>query len=170
MLDKLKVGNTATIGFYTEDDELNDFMDKMGNRFVITEVEIDEDDEGQPTGYLWGVNLEHKVICPYHFEYGDITDIEETNLDTDKLKDLKVYKEPSELSKGDIIHIKSLKQYEEDGGEITELVERFAEKDLKVISVSEEVDEWGYRTVLAESQNGSLVSFTEFEIDYIIGE
>lgn len=167
MLDKLKVGNTATIGFSTEDEELNNFLDTFGNEIVITEV---EEEDGELTGSFWGVNLYHKIHCPFHIEFMDVTDINETNLSVNDFKDFKICKESSELSKGDIIHIKSLKQYEEDGGEITELVKRFAEKDLKVISVSEEVDDWGYRTVLAESQNGSLVSFTEFEIDYIIGE
>lgn len=167
MLDKLKVGNTATIGFYTDDEELNAFLEIFGNEIVITEV---EEEDGELTGNFWGVNLYHKIHCPFHIEFMDVTDIDETNLNVNDFKDFKICKEPSELSKGDIIHIKSLKQYEEDGGEITELVKQFAGKDLKVISVSEEVDEWGYRTVLAESPNGSLVSFTEFEIDYIIGE
>lgn len=167
MLDKLKAGNTAVIGFSTEDEELNNFLDTFGNEIVITEV---EEEDGELTGNFWGVNLYHKIHCPFHIEFMDVTDINETNLNVNDFKDFKICKESSELSKGDIIHIKSLKQYEEDGGEITELVKRFAEKDLKVVSVSEEVDDWGYRTVLAESQNGSLVSFTEFEIDYIIGE
>ena len=167
MLEKLKVGNTAIIGFTTEDEELNDFLGTFGNRVVITEV---EEEDGELTGNFWGVNLTHKIHCPFHLDYMDVTNIDETNLDVEEFADFKICKEPSELAKGDIIHIKSLKQYEEDGGEITELVKQFAEKDLKVISVSNEADEWGYRTVLAESQNGSLVSFTEFEIDYIIGE
>ena len=167
MLEKLKVGNTAIIGFTTEDEELNDFLDTFGNRVVITEV---EEEDGELTGNFWGVNLTHKIHCPFHLDYMDVTNIDETNLDVEEFADFKICKEPSELAKGDIIHIKSLRQYEEDGGEITELVKQFAEKDLKVISVSNETDEWGYRTVLTESQNGSLVSFTEFEIDYIIGE
>ena len=31
--------------------------------------------------------MEHKVICPYHVEYGDISDIEETNINVDELND-----------------------------------------------------------------------------------
>ena len=31
--------------------------------------------------------MEHKVICPYHVEYGDIADIEETNINVDELND-----------------------------------------------------------------------------------
>ena len=165
MTDKFKVGNTAIVGV-TEDEELNNFLDTFGNRIVITEV---EEEDGELTGNFWGVNLTHKVHCPFHLEFMDITNIDETNLDIDNFENFKVFKEPSELEKGDIIHIKSLKQYEEDGGEITDLVRQFAEKDLIVVSVSEEADEWGNRIVWAETKNGSLVSFTEFEIDYILG-
>ena len=162
----IKVGNTAIIGFNTEDEELNNFLDTFGNRIVITEL---EEEDGELTGNFWGVNLTHKVHCPFHLEFMDVTNIDETNLDVSKFQDFRVFKEPSELAKGDTIHIKSLKQYEEDGGEITELVRQFAEKDLTVVSISDEADEWGNRAVWAETKNGGLVSFTEFEIDYILG-
>lgn len=85
-LEALKVGNTAVIGFTTEDDELNEFLDTFGNRIVITEV---EEEDGEPTGNFWGVQLTHKVHCPYHIEYRDITNIDETNLDVSKFNDFK---------------------------------------------------------------------------------
>ena len=86
LLEKFKVGNTAIIGFVTEDDELNEFLDTYGNRIVITEI---EEEDGEPTGNFWGVNLTHKVICPYHIEYRDISNIDETNLDVSKFNDFK---------------------------------------------------------------------------------
>lgn len=86
MTDKFKVGNTAIISSSTEDDELNEFLDTYGNRIVITEI---EEEDGEPTGNFWGVQLTHKVHCPYHIEYGDITNIDETNLDVSKFNDFK---------------------------------------------------------------------------------
>ena len=47
MIEKLKVGNTAVIGFTTEDDELNEFLDTFGNRIVITEVEEEDGCRGK---------------------------------------------------------------------------------------------------------------------------
>lgn len=85
-MDKFKVGNTAVIGFNTEDDELNEFLDTFGNRIAITEV---EEEDGELTGNFWGVNVVHKVVCPYHLEYKDITNIDETNLDVNQFKDFK---------------------------------------------------------------------------------
>lgn len=82
MTDKFKIGNTAVIGFTTEDDELNEFLDTYGNRIVITEI---EEEDGEPTGNFWGVQLH----CPYHLEYQDITNIDETNLDVSKFNDFK---------------------------------------------------------------------------------
>ena len=86
LFEKFKIGNTAVIGLSTEDDELNEFLDTFGNRVVITEIEK-EDDEF--TGNFWGVNLTHKVYCPYHLEYNDVTNIDETNLDTNNFNDFK---------------------------------------------------------------------------------
>ena len=76
-MEKLfKVGNTAVIGLSTEDEDLNNFLDTYGNRIVITEI---EEEDGELTGNFWGVNLTHKVHCPYHLEFMDITNIDETN-------------------------------------------------------------------------------------------
>ena len=86
MTDKFKVGNTAVIGFTTEDDDLNEFLDTFGNRIVITEVETDN---GELTGNFWGVNLLHKVHCPYRIEYRDVTYIHDDNIDTNKFNDFK---------------------------------------------------------------------------------
>ena len=85
-LEALKVGNTAIVGYSDEDDELNEFLDTFGNRIVITEV---EEEDGELTGNFWGVNLTHKVECPYHIEYRDVTNIDETNLDVSKFNDFK---------------------------------------------------------------------------------
>ena len=76
LLSKFKVGNTAVIGLSTEDEDLNNFLDTYGNRIVITEI---EEEDGEPTGNFWGVQLTHKVHCPYHLEYMDVTNIDETN-------------------------------------------------------------------------------------------
>ena len=72
LLEKFKVGNTAVIGLSTEDEDLNGFLDEYGNRIVITEI---EEEDGEPTGNFWGVQLTHKVHCPYHLELMDVTNI-----------------------------------------------------------------------------------------------
>lgn len=80
--EKFKTGNTAVIGFSTDDEDLNEFLDTFGNRIVITEI---EEEDGEPTGNFWGVNLTHKVHCPYHLEAMDITYIHDDNIDIDSL-------------------------------------------------------------------------------------
>lgn len=82
-MEKLfKVGNTAVIGLSTEDEDLNNFLDTYGNRIVITEI---EEEDGELTGNFWGVQLTHKVHCPFHLEFMDITNIDETNYDINEV-------------------------------------------------------------------------------------
>jgi hypothetical protein len=82
-MEKLfKVGNTAVIGLSTEDEDLNNFLDTYGNRIVITEI---EEEDGEPTGNFWGIQLTHKVHCPFHLEFMDITNIDETNYDINEI-------------------------------------------------------------------------------------
>lgn len=82
-MEKLfKVGNTAVIGLSTEDEDLNNFLDTYGNRIVITEI---EKEDGELTGNFWGVQLTHKVHCPFHLEFMDITNIDETNYDINEI-------------------------------------------------------------------------------------
>ena len=85
-LEALKVGSTAIVEYSDEDDDLNEFLDTFGNRIVITEV---EEEDGELTGNFWGVNLTHKVHCPYHIEYRDVTYIHDDNIDTSKFNDFK---------------------------------------------------------------------------------
>ena len=164
--EKFKTGNTAVIGFSTDDEDLNAYLDTFGNRIVITEI---EEEDGEPTGNFWGVNLTHKVHCPYHLEARDITNIDETNYNVEDFANFKTFKDWSELAKGDTIVIKTVDQYDEDGDEITELVEKYAGCFLKVLAISEDRNEFGERTVTAQSQEGDIVTFTETEIDSIIG-
>ena len=49
--EKFKTGNTAVIGFSTDDEDLNEFLDTFGNRIVITEI---EEEDGEPTGTFGG--------------------------------------------------------------------------------------------------------------------
>ena len=168
LLEKFKVGNTAVIGFYTEDDELNDFLDDYGNRVVITEI---EEEDGEPTGNFWGVNLTHKVHCPYHLELRDVTNIDETNHNVEDFADFKCLEDLEEtldVEVGNKILIKTVEEYEEDGDEVTELVEKFAGQTLEVVSVSSITNEFGERYIIAQSEEGDLVSFTEHEIAKIL--
>lgn len=168
MLEKFKEGNTAIVGCSTDDEELNEFLDTYGNRVVITEVEIED---GEPTGNFWGVNLTHKVYCPYHLELRDVTNIDETNYNVDELLafPFKEIKDVKDVAKDDTIVIKTVAEYEEDGDEVTELVEKFAGQKLTVLSVSNEINEFGERCITAQSKEGDIVTFTEHEIATVLG-
>lgn len=165
LLEKFKVGNTAVIGLSTEDEDLNEFLDEYGNRIVITEI---EEDDGEPTGNFWGVQLTHKVHCPYHLELMDVTNIDETNYNVEDFADFKTLKEPYEVEAGDIVRIKSIEEYEDNDDEITELVEKFAGKEMTVVSVNHELNEFGEMSITAKSAEGDIVSFTEHEIAKIL--
>jgi hypothetical protein len=41
MIEKFKVGNTAIIGYSTDDEKLNEFLCDYGDRVVITEIETE---------------------------------------------------------------------------------------------------------------------------------
>ena len=165
LLEKFKVGNTAVIGLSTEDEDLNEFLDEYGNRIVITEI---EEEDGEPTGNFWGVQLTHKVHCPYHLELMDVTNIDETNYNVEDFADFKVLREPYEAVIGDKILIKTIEEYEDNDDEITELVEKFAGKEMTVISVNHELNEFGEISVTAKSEEGDIVSFTEHEIAKVL--
>jgi hypothetical protein len=166
LLSKFKVGNTAVIGLSTEDEDLNEFLDEYGNRIVITEI---EEEDGEPTGNFWGVQLTHKVHCPYHLELMDVTNIDETNYNVEDFADFKTLKEPYEVEAGDTVRIKSIEEYEDNDDEITELVEKFAGKELTVTSVNHALNEFGEISFIAKSEEGDLISFTEHEIAKVLG-
>ena len=67
----------------------------------------------------------------------------------------------------DIITIISLEEYEEAGDEITSLIKEFAGSTLEVISVSEDINEFGERTITAHNHLGT-VTFTDHEIKEIL--
>lgn len=168
LLSKFKVGNTAIIGLSTEDEDLNEFLDEYGNRIVITEI---EEEDGEPTGNFWGVQLTHKVHCPYHLELMDVTNIDETNYNIDELLafPFKEIKDVEDVAKDDTIIIKTIAEYKEDGDEVTELVEKFAGRKLTVLSVSDEVNEFNEHQITAQSKDGDIVTFTEHEIAKVLG-
>lgn len=166
LLSKFKVGNTAVIGLSTEDEDLNEFLDEYGNRIVITEI---EEEDGEPTGNFWGVQLTHKVHCPYHLELMDVTNIDETNYNVEDFADFRTLKEPYEVEAGDTVRIKSIAEYEDNDDEITELVEKFAGKELTVTSVNHDLNEFGEISFIAKSEEDDLISFTEHEIAKVLG-
>ena len=100
-LEALEVGNVAIVGYSDEDEDLNEFLDTFGNRIVITEV---EKENGKPTGNFWGVNLTHKVHCPYHIEYRDVTYIHDDNIDIDSLH-IENYKHVEMNEDGEFIEV-----------------------------------------------------------------
>ena len=73
------------------------------------------------------------------------------------------------MAKDDTIIIKTVAEYEEDGDEVTELVEKFAGQKLTVLSVSDEVNEFNEHYITAQSKEGDIVTFTEHEIATVLG-
>ena len=51
---------------------------------------------------------------------------------------------------------------------MTELVEKFAGQTLEVVSVSPITNEFGERYIIAQSEEGDIVSFTEHEIAKVL--
>ena len=66
-----------------------------------------------------------------------------------------------EVKYGDIIKIKPLEDYEEDGGDITELVKKFAGQEC---TVHKGVVEGGIRVFLAGNSDLGSCSFKDYEI------
>ena len=67
----------------------------------------------------------------------------------------------NEIKYGDIIEIKSLEDYEEDGGDITDLIKRFAGQKCTVYKV---VEEDGEITISARNSDLGSCSFKEYEV------
>ena len=67
----------------------------------------------------------------------------------------------NEIKYGDIIEIKSLEDYEEDGGDITDLIKKFAGQKCTVHKV---VEEDGEITISAGNSVLGSCSFREYEI------
>lgn len=108
-----------------------------------------------------------ELVLEIETEYRDRTEHEETTLahnEPTKIYDL------TNISKGDEILIKTVEDYEEENDEITELVEKFAGKVLKVLSVLEDTNEWGEHTILASHHEFGTCTFTEHEIEAIVKE
>ena len=61
--EKYIVGRKVVLRNVTEDNDLDNFTEEYGDEVVITSIE---------GAYFWGVNMEHKVVVPYHMEYQDI--------------------------------------------------------------------------------------------------
>lgn len=68
----VKVGNTITVKYITEDEDLDAFTEKYGQELIVTDIEDD---------YLWGVSLNNSVSCPYRIEVQDVVSIEDTEHD-----------------------------------------------------------------------------------------
>lgn len=70
-----------------------------------------------------------------------------------------------DIAKNDIVRLKNVAEYEEDGDEITELVEKFAGSYAKVLGKTEHVNEFGESTYALKILNTKeLVTATDHEI------
>ena len=80
-----------------------------------------------------------------------------TTNEVNLMKEIKL----SEIKYGDIIEIKPLEDYEEDGGDITDLVKKFAGQKCTVHKV---VEEDGEITISAGNSDLGNCSFKEYEV------
>ena len=85
-----------------------------------------------------------------------------------KITEIKI----TEIEIGDIVLLKTIKELEEDGEEITDLVKEFAGKTMKVISIDNVINCFGERTYVLEELNKTtgLMSATDHEIAKIYKE
>lgn len=73
----------------------------------------------------------------------------------------------TEIKVGDIVLLKTLEQYEEDGEELTELVEMFAGQYFTVKGIDKELNDFGekvYTVVRLNDENFGILSVTDHEI------
>lgn len=80
------------------------------------------------------------------------------SIQTIKLEDIQV---------GDLVRIQNL-QYYCSLDEVTELVEKFADKVCVVVSIDETRNEWGERTYIASTKEDGMCSFTDHEIETVM--
>lgn len=72
-----------------------------------------------------------------------------------------------EIKIGDIVLLKTVEQYEEDGEELTELVEMFAGQYFTVKGIDKELNDFGekvYTVVRLNDENFGILSVTDHEI------
>ena len=80
--------------------------------------------------------------------------------------------ELKEIKTGDLVLLKSIEEYEEDGDEITELVEKFAGHTMQVLKVEKDPNEFGERTyqLVALNMEVGFITATDHEIAKIYRE
>ena len=74
-----------------------------------------------------------------------------------------------DVAVNDLIKLKTVAEYEEDGDEITELVEMFAGDYAKVIGTTSDFNEFGERSYAVEilSKEGGFITITDHEISEV---
>ena len=80
--------------------------------------------------------------------------------------------ELKEIKIGDIVLLKSVEEYEEDGDEITELVEKFAGHTMEVLHVGKDLNEFGEKTyqLVALNMEVGFITATDHEIAKVYRE
>ena len=124
------------------------------NQLTHEEYEIFEESENQGEGYEYGLTL---------VEYEDKEHEVESNITSINLENF------AEIKPNDIITIISLDEYKEANTEITDVIKQFANTSLEVISVSEDRNEFGERTITAFNHNGTA-TFTDHEIKSVVSK
>ena len=70
-----------------------------------------------------------------------------------------------DIATDDIVRLKTVAEYEEDGDEITELVEKFAGSYAKVIGTTKEINEFGERSyAVLVLGDGGFLTITDHEV------
>lgn len=80
--------------------------------------------------------------------------------------------ELKEIKVGDLVLLKSIEEYEDEGDEITELVEKFAGNTMQVLRVDQTLNEFGERTyqLVALNREVGFITATDHEIARIYRE
>lgn len=67
------------------------------------------------------------------------------------------------IQEGDFLEFLAIKDYEEAGDEVTDLIKKFAGEIVEVLKISKDTNEWGEKTFLVSNADGDIISATSHE-------
>ena len=144
----------------------------MGDRMLaLQSVCIDDSDPTDVPIVLFEADYEDRKETAKEFSVYSQTGKFETQTGINnrvkniKLTEVRPLKDNERIKKGDFLQVCSLEEYEEAGDEVTEHIEKFADKIVEVIAVSAEVNEFHENEFLVQDEEGYIVTMTSHEFN-----
>lgn len=141
-----------------------------GRTLALKSICIDDSDPSEVPTILFEADLEEKAESLPTINIYSQTGNFEGRTDSNRLNSVSVanirelaYNE--EIQRGDFLQVLSLDEYEEEGEEITELIEKFAGKMVEVLGVSRGINEFGECEFMVQDNEGNVVTMTSHEFN-----